>query len=85
MRFTFAVTMVMLISAMGKAQAQTETSRSVAGGGISVPGWTGKIDANEERSGQKLANAKFVSGGQSAARGHRSRRDLLEFRQQGVW
>jgi len=63
MRFTLAVTMVMLISAMGKAQAQTETSRSVAGGGISVPGWTGKIDVNEERSGQKLANAKLSQEG----------------------
>ena len=26
---------------------QMEESRGVAGGGISVPGWTGKIDAKE--------------------------------------
>jgi hypothetical protein len=31
----------------------------VAGGGISVPGWTGKIDANEEKNGQVLNNAKL--------------------------
>jgi hypothetical protein len=43
--------------------AQDETSRSVAGGGISVPGWTGKIDANEERSGQALNNAKLAKEG----------------------
>jgi hypothetical protein len=40
-------------------QAQ-EGSRKIEGGGISVTGWTGKIDANEERSGQALANAKFA-------------------------
>ncbi len=43
-------------------QAQ-DASRSVQGGGISVPGWTGKIDANEERAGQKLENAKFAQEG----------------------
>ena len=58
---TLAVAIVMLIPAMGRAQ--DETSRSVAGGGISAPGWTGKIDANEERSGQKLSNAKLSQEG----------------------
>jgi len=43
--------------------AQDETSRSVAGGGISVPGWTGKIDANEERGGQTLNDAKLAPEG----------------------
>jgi hypothetical protein len=58
---TLAIAIVMLIPAMGRAQ--DETSRSVAGGGISAPGWTGKIDANEERSGQKLSNAKLSQEG----------------------
>jgi hypothetical protein len=40
-----------------------DASRSVQGGGISAPGWTGKIDANEERAGQKLENAKFAQDG----------------------
>src|SRR6202167_6711829 len=43
--------------------AQDETSRSIAGGGISVPGWTGKIDAKEERSGQTLNDAKLAQEG----------------------
>ena len=43
-------------------QAQ-DASRVVQGGGISVPGWTGKIDANEERAGQALQNAKFAKDG----------------------
>ncbi len=60
---TIAVAMVMLIPAMGKAQAQSEESRAVAGGGISAPGWTGKIDANEERFGRKLSDAKLTQEG----------------------
>ncbi len=44
-------------------QAQTETSRAVAGGGISVPGWHGTVDPNEARRGQVLANAKFAKEG----------------------
>src|SRR4030095_8629800 len=57
MRFAnklFVVAVVILLIAAVKAQAQTETSRAVEGGGISVPGWTGKIDANEEEDGQGL-------------------------------
>ena len=36
------------------AAAAGETSRAVAGGGISVAGWTGRIDANEATAGLKL-------------------------------
>jgi len=40
--------------------AQVDASRVVAGGGISVPQWTGKIDANEERSGRTLNDPKLT-------------------------
>jgi hypothetical protein len=43
--------------------AQDETSRKVAGGGISVPGWTGKIDANEQKQGKTISDAKFAKEG----------------------
>ncbi|MEP7355240.1 MAG: hypothetical protein ABI824_18570 [Acidobacteriota bacterium] len=43
--------------------AQGETSRSVAGGGISAPGWTGKIDASEQRQGKTINDAKFAKQG----------------------
>lgn len=42
------------------AQAQADAARVVAGGGISVPGWAGKIDAQEEKAGQVLNNAKLA-------------------------
>ena len=51
---------ILLVPCLCAAQ---EASRAVAGGGISVPGWTGKIDANEARSGQTLNNAKLVKEG----------------------
>jgi hypothetical protein len=63
MNRTIAVAILMLIPAIGIPQDQSEASRSVAGGGISAPGWTGKIDANEERFGQKLSNAKLAQEG----------------------
>ena len=44
-------------------QTQPDGSRKIEGGGITVPGWTGKIDANEERAGQVLQNAKFAPEG----------------------
>jgi hypothetical protein len=43
--------------------AQGESSREVAGGGISASGWTGQIDANEAKRGQVLANAKLTKEG----------------------
>jgi hypothetical protein len=67
MRFVYgspvAVAVVMLLPAMANPQNPTEVSRSVQGGGISVPGWAGKIDASEEKQGQKLNNAKLAQEG----------------------
>jgi hypothetical protein len=59
------IMLVMLTAAVSNAQGQTESSRIVAGGGISIPGWTGKIDANEEKAGQALNNAKLAPEGSS--------------------
>jgi hypothetical protein len=56
-------TLLMLLPSMGNAQAPTETSRAVAGGGISVPGWVGKVDANAEKAGQTVNDAKLSKEG----------------------
>jgi hypothetical protein len=58
---TLALSLCMLVAPA--LNAQDETSRVVAGGGISVPQWTGKIDANEERSGRTLNDAKLTKNG----------------------
>ena len=46
----------------GVAHAQ-ETSRTVAGGGVSVPGWTGAIDASSAKRGSKLSDSKLSKDG----------------------
>jgi len=43
--------------------SQSDSSRAVSGGGISVPGWTGKVDANAEKAGQTVNDAKFSQEG----------------------
>jgi hypothetical protein len=57
-----ALAAALVVAVAGTAQAQ-DASKAVAGGGISVAGWSGKIDANEEKAGQKLENAKFAKMG----------------------
>jgi len=59
----------LLLSAAGRTQPPAapaapaepaETNRLVAGGGISVPGWQGKIDADAEKQGQTVNDAKLA-------------------------
>ena len=52
----------LLLASVSDARAQ-ETARAVANGGVSVAGWTGRIDAREVAAGQTLANAKFATEG----------------------
>jgi hypothetical protein len=61
--FYFSTAIAALLIPALPVQAQNESSRAVAGGGITVPGWTGKVDASEERSGQTLQNAKLAQQG----------------------
>jgi hypothetical protein len=61
MRFTGAV-VAGLLMASSVAAAQDQ-SRVVAGGGIKVAGWQGKIDANEAKQGAKLEGAKLEKVG----------------------
>jgi len=61
-----ALSAVILMPAGIFAQAPAaDASTKIAGGGILVPGWSGKIDANEERQGQVLANAKLSANGET--------------------
>ena len=64
MRRTPSITLIaaalMLMPGLAKAQEQV---RSVPGGGISAPGWAGKIDANEARRGRTLNDAKLAKEG----------------------
>jgi hypothetical protein len=61
-RPTIAVAALMLLATASDARSQ-DSVRAVAGGGVLVPGWTGTIDAREEKAGQTLANAKLAAEG----------------------
>ena len=47
----------------GAVGGNSDASRTVAGGGISVAGWMGVIDPQEIAAGQVLNNAKLASSG----------------------
>jgi len=53
---------IMLVSAATTAVAQ-DAARAVSGGGISVPGWQGKIDPSEAGRGGKLEDSKLAKEG----------------------
>src|SRR2546423_9268156 len=45
------------------SQGMNETTRQISGGGVSVNGWSGQIDAGEARRGQVLSNAELAQEG----------------------
>jgi hypothetical protein len=65
---TFALVTALSVVSMQAAQqaagaAPQDPSRKVAGGGITAPGWKGKVDANEASKGGKITDSKFVQAG----------------------
>ena len=68
MRFTSA-TALALAGALFVAhvhaapQAMQDTSRKVPGGGITAPGWQGRVDAGEAAKGGKIEDSKVVMAG----------------------
>lgn len=52
-----------LVAQTPAAAASQETNRSVAGGGITVPGWQGQIDSSAEKQGQTIKDAKLAPEG----------------------
>ena len=61
MRLTYAIALAALV--IPAAASAQDATRNVAGGGISVPGWQGAIDASEAAKGQKLTDAKLFPAG----------------------
>lgn len=58
---TIATAVALLVPTVGAQEP--EKSIAVAGGGISAPGWTGKIDDSGENTGLALKDAKFAADG----------------------
>lgn len=65
-RWICPVILCFLAAGFTRAQAPAandEANRAVAGGGITVPGWQGKIDASAEKQGQTVNDAKLAPEG----------------------
>jgi hypothetical protein len=62
-RLAIAAAVLAAAPFLASAQDPEGPSRSIAGGGITVSGWTGKIDANEARQGKTINDAKFEKDG----------------------
>ena len=60
---SFVLFALIFIPAVFSQGTQTESSRAVAGGGVTAKGWTGKIDAKEASQGMTLNSAKFAKEG----------------------
>jgi len=60
---SFSLVAFVFIPAVFSQGGQEDSSRTVAGGGVTVPGWTGKIDAREASQGMTLNSAKFAKEG----------------------
>src|SRR5262245_64790218 len=61
--FVLTVLITLLSLSVSLTLGQTDTSRSVAGGGVSIPGWTGQVDPQEARAGRTLADSKLTKEG----------------------
>jgi len=57
------IAVLVFIPTVFSQNPQDETSRAVAGGGVTVQGWTGKVDQREASQGMTLNNAKFAKEG----------------------
>src|SRR6185503_4734915 len=62
MKKLFAIVAV-AVAAAASLSAQFDRDRVIAGGGIFVQGWTGKIDAGSVRQGRTLNDSKFIQEG----------------------
>ena len=63
MRLGLAAVFAVALFSGALLNAQFDPDRVIAGGGIFVQGWTGKIDASSVRQGRMINDAKFAQEG----------------------
>lgn len=63
LRVVFFAVAVFFVGSTSVSAQENESSQSVAGGGVLVKGWTGKIDDKEKAAGLTLNSAKLVKEG----------------------
>lgn len=57
--------LALVLTGVAFAQESPDSNRKVSGGGIQAAGWMGKIDANAEKAGQTVNDAKLVQDGKN--------------------
>jgi hypothetical protein len=60
-----AIAAVLVIPGATHAQGGKESSRGVANGGITAPGWTGAVDPTEAQAGHTINDTKLAAEGQN--------------------
>ena len=63
MRLIYASAIALALAAVPAALVAQDADRKVAGGGISVQGWQGKIDAGAAKKGMTINDSKFAGDG----------------------
>lgn len=64
-RLTAAFALALSLGVGGLLLAQGDADRVIPGGGIFIPGWTGKVDSGSARQGRVLKDAKVTEEGNS--------------------
>lgn len=64
-QFLMLASIAGLLTVPVRAQDSPETNRKVAGGGITAKGWEGKVDADAEKAGQTVNDAKLALVGKT--------------------
>ena len=58
-----AVALALVVPTVAAQDPQGEKDRAVAGGGITAPGWTARLDARSIKEGRAITDSKFVQKG----------------------
>ena len=62
-RLSIVAAVALFTTSLLYGQESQDTNRKIAGGGITVPGWQGKVDPNAEKAGQTVNDAKLSPEG----------------------
>lgn len=64
MKFSIASAALMMLSASTLSAQKSDPDKLIANGGVTVPGWQGRLDPRAETQGRKITETKFYPMGQ---------------------
>ena len=63
MKFSITSAALLMLSAATLSAQKSDPDKLIANGGVTVPGWTGRLDPRPESQGRKITEAKFYPMG----------------------